>query len=106
MSVLVLSCSENEDEAFNLPIDESNFVEMMAEIHIAEAAAKLSNQTKDRDFPFELSYVYANILKKYQFDQDKLEKELLLLAEHPIEMQKIYKKIETQIKDIQNSMKN
>lgn len=101
--ILFSACSIKEEEDFQLLIPEENFISMMAEIHLAEAAYKLSNQTKGRDFPYELTYLYGAIYEKYQFDQPQLEKQLVELANHPQEMQDIYKKIEQKLKEIKTS---
>ncbi len=99
ITLFLVGCSNEKETNFMLPINEGNFVNMMAEIHLAEAGNKVLHQVKDNDFPFELEYLYASIFAKYNFTQEKLETLLLELAEHPEEMKRLFKKVETQLNE-------
>lgn len=100
----VLACSETKKEAFNLPIKESDFIALMAEIHLAEAAVTMNKKDKSTNFPFELDYLYTSILKKYDLEQAALENALLELAAHPAQMQSVFEKVESKIKTIEVEM--
>ena len=86
----LLSC----DTAVNLPIDNEKMSKILADIHLAEAAANsLRNAQKDTV----IAKYYQQIMDIHEVSKVDFDNTIVILKENPAEMLEVYEKVMEQI---------
>ena len=82
-----MACQEKTQ---SLPLDEAQLVEVLADVHIAEAAGQqLRGATKDSV----MQVYYAQICSIHQVDQDAFSRSMEQLRNEPERLQDIYDRV-------------
>ena len=87
LAALIMACQE---ETQSLPLDEAQLIEVLADVHIAEAAGQqLRGGTKDSV----MQVYYAQICSIHQVDQEAFIQSMKQLRNEPKRLQEIYDKV-------------
>ena len=78
-----------EEEAFVLPMDEAKLIEVLCDVHIAEAAMKNLPELQDS---LGAAY-YEQIYKIHKIDGAVFKKTMELIRKRPAELRRIYTKV-------------
>jgi hypothetical protein len=93
VSILLLctiSCSNNEDN--QKIIDKNTMIEVLVDIHLADATLSIANLKINRDTS-EIELYYGDVLKKYRITQNQIDNSLKYYTSRPKEFEKIYEKV-------------
>ena len=91
LSVLLLACTAPKTKIPTGILSEKEFVNILKEVHLAEAAFKL-NKSKNS-----LANNYQSIYKKYDITDSTFSKSLEYYAKHPEILEEIYSTILEQL---------
>ncbi|NBC08102.1 MAG: DUF4296 domain-containing protein [Bacteroidetes bacterium] len=87
LATLIMACQE---ETQPLPLDEAQLIEVLADVHIAEAAGQqLRGATKDSV----MQVYYAQVCSIHQVDQAAFVQSMEQLRNEPERLQNIYDKV-------------
>ena len=88
LSVLLLACTTPKTEI----LSETEFVNMLKEVHLAEAAFELNKSKGVETAKKALANTYSEIYSTRNINKDRFEKTLSYYANHPEELEQIYSK--------------
>jgi hypothetical protein len=88
--LVTISCSNNEDN--QKIIDKSTMIEVLVDIHLADATLSIANLKINRDTS-EIELYYGDVLKKYRITQNQIDNSLKYYTSRPKEFEKIYEKV-------------
>ncbi|MFA6400546.1 MAG: DUF4296 domain-containing protein [Salinivirgaceae bacterium] len=93
ISILLLgtiSCSNSESN--QKIIDKNTMIEVLVDIHIADATLSIANLKINRDTN-EIELYYGDVLKKHHITQNQIDNSLKYYTSRPKEFEKIYEKV-------------
>ena len=97
ISILLLACSAPETEVPNDILSEAVFINILKEVHLAEAKFELHKTKGMENAKKELASNYATIYKKSRITAEDFEKTLQYYAEKPEKLEQIYASVLEQI---------
>ena len=97
LSVLLLACSAPKTEIPTEILSETEFANMLKEIHVAEAAFELNKSKGMENAKNTLANSYQSIYKKYDIDDSTFNKSLEYYAKHPEILEDIYSTVLEQL---------
>jgi hypothetical protein len=99
LSVLLLACTAPKIEMPTGILSETEFANMLKEIHLEEAAFELNKNNKLENAKNNLANSYQSIYKKYDIDASAFNKSLDYYAKNPGKLEKIYTDVLEQLTD-------
>ena len=92
LSVLLLACTTPKTEIPTEILSETEFANMLKEVHLAEAAFELNKSKGVEAAKKALANTYSEIYSTHNINKDRFEKTLSYYANHPEELEQIYSK--------------
>ena len=92
LSVLLLACTTPKTEILSEILSETEFANMLKEVHLAEAAFELNKSKGVETAKKALANTYSEIYSTHNINKDRFEKTLSYYANHPEELEQIYSK--------------
>ena len=99
LSVLLLACTAHKTEIPTEILSETEFANMLKEIHLVEAAFELNKSKGVINAKNNLANSYQSIYKKYDIDTSSFNKSLDYYAKHPEILEGIYSAVLQQLTD-------
>jgi hypothetical protein len=96
ISLLSINCKNNNSIA-NLPIAEEKLVEVLCDVHIAEAMLD-TEATEVRDSI--LNVYYGQIMEKHQIKKIDFDSSLTLLGRQPVVANRLLGEVQKKLKDL------
>ena len=97
MCLILLSCGNQQKETPQDILSENSFINLLKDIHSAEAKFEL-HKTKGMDnAKNELAHNYNAIYETYEITVDDFDKTLDYYAQHPEQLEKIYTRVLEQL---------
>ena len=90
LSVLLLACSSPKTEIPTEILSETEFTNILKEVHLAEAAFELIKREEIPNPINNLANSYQSIYYKYDIDASTFSKSLNYYSKHPEILEKIY----------------
>ena len=90
LSVLLLACTAPKTERPSGILSESEFANMLKEVHLVEAAFDLNKSKGLENAKNSLANNYRTIYKKHDISSSTFGKSLDYYAKHPEKLEKIY----------------
>ena len=97
LSILLLACTTPKIEIPTEILSETEFTNMLKEIHLEEAAYELNKSKGVINAKNSLVTSYQSIYKKYDVDDSTFSKSLEYYAKHPEILEKIYSAVLEQL---------
>jgi len=97
LSILLLACTAPKIEIPTEILSETEFANMLKEIHLAEAAFELNKSKGVVNAKNNLANSYQTIYKKYDVDDSTFSKSLEYYAKHPEILEEIYSAVLEQL---------
>ena len=97
LSVLLLACTAPKTEIPTDILSETEFANMLKEIHLEEAAFELNKNNKLENAKNNLANSYQSIYKKYDIDTSSFNKSLDYYAKNPKILEEIYSTVLEQL---------
>ena len=97
LSVLLLACTTCKTEIPSGILFEREFVNMLKEVHLAEAAFELNKSKGTVNAKNTLANSYQSTYKKYDIDTSSFNKSLEYYAKHPEILEEIYSTVLEQL---------
>ena len=97
LSVLLLACSSPKTKIPTGILSETEFANILKEVHLAEAAFELNKNTELLNPRNNLANSYQSIYNKYDIDASTFSKSLNYYAKHPEILEKIYSAVLEQL---------
>ena len=93
LSLLLLACTAPKTEIPTEILSETEFANMLKEVHLAEAAFELNKSKGVETAKKALANTYSEIYSTRNINKDRFEKTLSYYANHPEELEQIYYKV-------------
>lgn len=90
LCLIFLSCGGPKTEIPQDILSENSFINLLKDIHLAEAKFELHKTKGMKNAKNELAHNYSSIYKKYDITVDDFDKTLDYYAQHPEQLEKIY----------------
>ena len=97
LSILLLACTTPKIEIPTEILSETEFTNMLKEIHLEEAAFELNKSKGLENAKNILANSYQSIYKKHNIDDSTFSKSLEYYAKHPEILEKIYSTVLEQL---------
>ena len=97
LSILLLACTTPKIEIPTEILSETEFTNMLKEIHLEEAAFELNKSKGVINAKNSLATSYQSIYKKYDVDDSTFSKSLEYYAKHPETLEEIYSTVLEQL---------
>ena len=97
LSILLLACSSPKTETPTGILSETEFANILKEVHLAEAAFELNKSAELLNPKNHLANSYQSIYNKYDIDASTFSKSLNYYAKHPEILEKIYSAVLEQL---------
>ena len=97
LSVLLLACSSPKTEIPTEILSETEFTNILKEVHLAEAAFELNKSKEILNARNNLANSYQSIYNKYDIDGSTFSNSLNYYAKHPEILEKIYSTVLEQL---------
>ena len=97
LSVLLVACTAPKTEIPTGILSETEFTNILKEVHLAEAAFELNKSTELLNPKNHLVNSYQSIYNKYDIDASTFSKSLNYYAKHPEILEKIYSTVLEQL---------
>ena len=97
LSVLLLACTAPETKIPTGILSETEFRNMLKEVHLAESAFELNKNNGLENAKNTLSNSYQSIYKEYDTDNSTFNKSLEYYVKHPEILEEIYSTILEQL---------
>ena len=95
--LILIGCGNQQKETPQDILSENIFIDLLKDIHLAEAKFEL-HKTKGMGIAKnELAHNYSSIYKKYEITLDDFDKTLDYYAQHPEQLEKIYTRVLEQL---------
>jgi hypothetical protein len=92
LSVLLLACTTPKTEIPTEILSETEFANMLKEVHLAEAAFELNKSKGVKTAKKALDISYSEIYLLHDIKKEDFENTLSYYANHPEELEQIYSK--------------
>lgn len=93
LSILLLACTSQNTEIPTDILSEKSFVNILKEVHLAEAAFELNKSKNMENAKGTLANSYQKIYKKHTINDAYFSKSLNYYASHPERLEDIYKTV-------------
>jgi len=97
LCLILLSCGNQQKETPQDILSENSFINLLKDIHLAEAKFELHKTKGMENAKNELAYNYSSIYKKYEITLDDFDKTLDYYAQNPEKLEKIYTSVLEQL---------
>jgi len=97
LCLILLSCGNQQKETPQDILSENIFINLLKDIHLAEAKFELHKTKGMENAKNELAYNYSSIYKKYEITLDDFDKTLDYYAQNPEKLEKIYTRVLEQL---------
>ena len=97
LSVLLVACTAPKTKMPSGILSETEFANMLKEIHLEEAAFELNKSKGVINAKNSLATSYQSIYKKYDVDDSTFSKSLEYYAKHPETLEEIYSTVLEQL---------
>jgi len=97
LSILLLACTAPKIEIPTEILSETDFVNMLKEIHLVEAAFELNKSKGVINAKNSLANSYQSIYKEHNIDDSTFSKSLEYYAKHPEILEEIYSAVLEQL---------
>tara|TARA_Y100000385_G_C12813747_1_gene517260 strand:- start:132 stop:476 length:345 start_codon:yes stop_codon:yes gene_type:complete len=97
LSVLLLACSSPKTEIPTEILSETEFTNILKEVHLAEAAFELNKREEILNPRNNLANSYQSIYNKYDIDGSTFSNSLNYYAKHPEILENIYSTVLEQL---------
>mgnify|MGYP006127150137 CR=1 FL=1 len=104
LSVLLLACTAPKIEIPTEILSETEFANMLKEIHLVEAAFELNKSKGVVNAKNNLANSYQSIYKKYDIDTSSFNKSLDYYAKNPKILESIYSRVLEQLTDERSTL--
>ena len=104
LSVLLLACTAPKTEIPSGILSETEFANMLKEVHLAEAAFELNKSKGVINAKNSLANSYQSIYKKYDVTDTTFSKSLDYYAKHPEKLEKIYTNVLEQLTEERSTL--
>ena len=104
LSILLLACTTPKIEIPTEILSETEFTNMLKEIHLEEAAFELNKSKGVINAKNSLATSYRSIYKKHNIDDSTFSKSLGYYAKHPEILEKIYSTVLGQLTDERSTL--
>ena len=97
LSLILLSCGNPKTEIPQDILSENSFINLLKDIHLAEAKFELHKTKGMENAKNELAHNYSTIYKTHEITGDDFDKTLDYYAQHPEQLEKIYTSVLEQL---------
>ena len=104
LGVLLLGCTDPETKIPTGILSEVEFVNMLKDVHLAEATFELNKSKGIENAKNTLANNYQSIYKKHNIDDSTFSKSLEYYAKHPKILEEIYSTILEQLTDERSTL--
>jgi len=104
LSILLVACASPKTEIPIGILSETEFANMLKEVHLAEAAFELNKSKELENAKNSLANSYQSIYKEYDIDNSTFNKSLDYYAENLEKLEKIYTDVLEQLTDERSTL--
>ena len=104
LSVLLLACTAPKTKIPTGILSEKEFVNILKDVHLAEAAFKLNKSKGIKKAKNSLANNYQSIYKTHNIDDSTFNKSLEYYAKHPEILEEIYSTVLEQLTDERSTL--
>jgi hypothetical protein len=97
LSLILLSCGNPKTEIPQDILSENIFIDLLKDIHLAEAKFELHKTKGMENAKNELAHNYSTIYETHEITPDDFDKTLAYYAQHPEQLEKIYTSVLEQL---------
>ena len=97
LCLILLSCGNQQKETPQNILSENSFINLLKDIHLAEAKFELHKTKGMENAKNELAHNYSTIYENYEITIDDFDKTLDYYAQHPEQLEKIYTSVLEQL---------
>ena len=97
LSLILLSCGNPKTEIPQDILSENSFINLLKDIHLAEAKFELHKINGMENAKNELAHNYSTIYETHEITPDDFDKTLAYYAQHPEQLEKIYTSVLEQL---------
>ena len=97
LCLILIGCGNQQKETPQNILSENIFINLLKDIHLAEAKFELHKTKGMENAKNELAYNYSSIYRKYEITLDYFDKTLDHYAQHPEQLEKIYTRVLEQL---------
>ena len=97
LCLILIGCGNQQKETPQDILSENIFINLLKDIHLAEAKFELHKTKGMENAKNELAYNYSSIYKKYEITLDDFDKTLDYYAQNPEKLEKIYTRVLEQL---------
>ncbi|MDB4126627.1 DUF4296 domain-containing protein [Flavobacteriales bacterium] len=97
LSLILLSCGNPKTEIPQDILSENSFINLLKDIHLAEAKFELHKIKGMENAKNELAHNYSTIYETHEITPDDFDKTLAYYAQHPEQLEKIYTSVLEQL---------
>jgi ferritin-like metal-binding protein YciE len=97
LCVTLLSCGSPQTNIPNDILSENIFIDLLKDIHLAEAKFELHKTKGMENAKNELAHNYSAIYETHEITADDFDKTLDYYAQHPEQLEKIYTRVLEQL---------
>ena len=97
LCLILLSCGNQQKETPQDILSENSFINLLKDIHLAEAKFELHKTKGMENAKNELAHNYNTIYETYEITVDDFDKTLDYYAQHPEQLEKIYTSVLEQL---------
>tara|TARA_B110000467_G_scaffold125842_1_gene118401 strand:- start:2 stop:346 length:345 start_codon:yes stop_codon:yes gene_type:complete len=97
LCLILIGCGNQQKETPQDILSENIFINLLKDIHLAEAKFELHKTKGMENAKNELAHNYSSIYKKYEITVDDFDKTLDYYAQNPEKLEKIYTRVLEQL---------
>ena len=97
LCLILLSCGNQQKETPQNILSENSFINLLKDIHLAEAKFELHKTKGIENAKKELAHNYRAIYETHAITADDFDKTLDYYAQHPEQLEKIYTRVLEQL---------
>jgi len=104
LSVLLLACTAPKTKTPTGILSETDFANMLQEIHLVEAAFELNKRKRKENSKNSLANSYQSIYKQYDIGNAAFSESLEYYAKHPAILEEIYSTVLEQLAEDRSTL--
>ena len=97
LCLILIGCGNQQKETPQDILSENIFINLLKDIHLAEAKFELHKTKGMENAKNELAHNYSTIYKTHEITPDDFDKTLDYYAQHPEKLEKIYTRVLEQL---------
>ena len=97
LCLILIGCGNQQKETPQDILSENIFIDLLKDIHLAEAKFELHKTKGMENAKNELAHNYSTIYKTHEITPDDFDKTLDYYAQHPEKLEKIYTRVLEQL---------